>query len=155
MFARRGGAAVAVDYGSAAGELAVCISAVGLVNRAELTERELEVLRRSRAGLDYRPRDWTLIELLGPNTSQVLRALGVLGERDHPISLVPFAGAPIGSVPAYWLLKSDRRALALVPAHDAAAAWSFIERAGRPFGISCVGSDAASRYELIERTRRL
>jgi glycine cleavage system aminomethyltransferase T len=152
VFARRGGTDVAVDYGSAGGELAVCVSAVGLVNRAALTDAEHELLRRSHAGVQLG--EWTAIELLGPHTTDVLRALGVLVESDHPISLVPFADAPIGPVPARWLLKSDHRALALVPAHDAAAAWSFIEQSGRPFGISCVGSDAASRYELIERTRR-
>ena len=154
VFARRGGNEVAVDYGSAAGELAVCISAVGLVNRAGLTEPELDLLHRSLPDLDYRPGDWTAVELLGPRTMDVLRAIGVLGEHDHPISLVPFARAPVGPVPAYWLVKSDHRALALVAAREAAAAWSLIERSGVPFGISCVGSDAASRYELIERTRR-
>ena len=131
VFARRGDTEVAVDYGSAAGELAVCISAVGLVKRAELAEPELELLRRSHPGLEYRPADWTAIELLGPNTMDVLRALGVLGEHDHPISLVPFARADVGPVPAYWLLKSDHRALALVAAREAAAAWSLIERTRR------------------------
>ena len=34
----------------------------------------------------------------------------------------------------------------------AGEAWLAIERAGRPFGISCVGHEAASRYALLERT---
>jgi hypothetical protein len=29
--------------------------------------------------------------------------------------------------------------------------WLAIERVGRPFGLSCVGHEAASRYALMER----
>jgi hypothetical protein len=31
--------------------------------------------------------------------------------------------------------------------------WRAVERAGRPFGLSCVGQEAAGRYSLLERTR--
>ena len=36
---------------------------------------------------------------------------------------------------------------------EQAGAWRAIERAGRPFGLSCVGQEAAGRYALLERTR--
>jgi glycine cleavage system aminomethyltransferase T len=42
VFARREGRSVAVSYGSAAGELAVCVRAVGLVDRSDLTKLALE-----------------------------------------------------------------------------------------------------------------
>lgn len=147
VFARRAGNQVPVDYGSVAGELAVCVSAVGLISR-ELTALELDELRRSDFADSFGLEEWSAIELVGPRTADVLGALGV------PRSAAPFAGSPIGQVPAHWLLKGDQRALALVPAAMAGDAFSELESAGRPFGISCVGWDAASRYELIERSRR-
>src|SRR5947209_366566 len=42
VFAEHDGRLTAVNYGSAAGELAVCLRAVGLVDRSELTKLELE-----------------------------------------------------------------------------------------------------------------
>ena len=42
VFSSRGGHPTAIHYGSAAGELAVCVSAVGLVDRSELTKLEIE-----------------------------------------------------------------------------------------------------------------
>ena len=41
MFASRSGAPVVINYGSAAGELAACVSAAGLADRSELTKLEL------------------------------------------------------------------------------------------------------------------
>ena len=42
VFANRAGHAAAIHYGSAAGELAVCVSAVGVVDRSDLTILALE-----------------------------------------------------------------------------------------------------------------
>ena len=39
------------------------------------------------------------------------------------------------------------------PMRPPATAWRAIEQAGRPFGISCVGIEAARRYALLERGR--
>ena len=57
-----------------------------------------------------------------------------------------------GSAPidVNWLLESPRRALALVAREHAAIAWRALEEAGRPFAISCVGQQAASRYSLLD-----
>lgn len=93
------------------------------------------------------------IALLGRNADQVLRTLGAFGESGDPRAVAPFAHGSIAGTPASWLLQSDRRALALVPRDHAGEAWLAIEGAGRPFGISCVGHEAASRYALLERTR--
>ena len=54
-------------------------------------------------------------------------------------------------IPTWWLLQSDRQALALVPRDQAGEAWVAVERIGRPFGISCVGHEAACRYAVMER----
>jgi hypothetical protein len=39
----------------------------------------------------------------------------------------------------------------LVDADAAAGVWQAIDDAGRPFGLSCVGGEAVSRFELLER----
>ena len=93
------------------------------------------------------------IGLLGRNADKVLRALGAFGESGDPRAVAPFLHGQVADIPASWLLQSDRRALALVPSARAGEAWLAIESAGRPFGISCVGHDAACRYALLERTR--
>ena len=93
------------------------------------------------------------IGLLGRNADKILRALGAFGESGDPRAVAPFAHGSVDGIPAWWLLQSDRRALALVPRERAGEAWLAIERAGRPFGISCVGQEAACRYALLERTR--
>jgi hypothetical protein len=41
----------------------------------------------------------------------------------------------------------------LVDRERAGEVWSAIEHAGRRFGLSCVGQEAAGRYALLERTR--
>jgi glycine cleavage system aminomethyltransferase T len=211
VFSTRSGQTVPTDFGSAAGELSVCIRAVGLVDRSELTKLVIEartaqlehlidriagavlgpggalhaagawwcaaaadvvtivsdpqVGERLRAQLrteavhhaltiiDHTA-DWAAIEVLGPAAGKVLRGVGVYGEAGDPRQVAPFTSRPLAGIPAQWLLKSDHRALALVTRERAGDAWLEIERAGRPFGISCVGFDAASRYELLERAAR-
>jgi glycine cleavage system aminomethyltransferase T len=91
------------------------------------------------------------VALLGPGTGKVLSALGAYGSSGDPRDARPFARGSVGGVPAAWLLQSDRRAMALVPREQAGDAWLAIEQAGRPFGISCVGHEAACRYALMER----
>lgn len=211
VFSIRDGRPVAANYGSAAGELAVCVSAVGLVDRSELSKLVIEappgqlrhlmsrllgsfvapdgalfadgawwcaaapnqvvvlcephaaarVGERLRAQAVHhvalvvreRSTDWAAIELLGRTAGKVLRALGVYGESGDPRRVSPFSAGTVGGIDAQWLLESDCRALALVPHERAGEVWRAIERTGRPFGISCVGWDAASRYSLLERRR--
>ena len=93
------------------------------------------------------------IGLLGRHTGKILAALGVYGPRRDPRQAPPFARTPIEGVATAWLLQSDRQALALVPREHAGEVWLGIERAGRPFGLSCVGHEAACRYALMERLR--
>ena len=211
VLATRDGRSVAMNFGSAAAELAVCVRAVGLVDRSELSKLVLEappaqlaalttrlvgdavspggvlsagnawwcgdaagrviVLSEPDTGSRLRDRlhtdarrfvtttvhdasaELAAIGLLGRGADEVLRALGAFGAAGDPRAVAPFAHGLLAGIPASWLLQSDRRALALVPREHAGEAWLAIERAGRPFGISCVGHEAACRYALLERTR--
>lgn len=219
MILRRAGAVfsvredrpVAVHFGSAAAELAVCVRAVGLVDRSDLSTLALEAPPAQLAALmsrmvgatvspgglvstrsawwcgespdrvivvsDARTADrvagalhgvaarhvtvrdlsdqLTALSLLGRGTGRVLAALGVYGRAGDPRHASPFGPAPLDGIPADWLLQSDHRALALVPREHAGEAWLALERAGRPFGISCVGHEAACRYALLERSASL
>lgn len=209
VFARHDGRPVVVNFGSAAGELAVCVRAVGLVDRSELTKLVLEapaaqlahlvirlagsgpaagralqmggawwcglaadrviVLCEPAAGARLRDRlrshalhhvelvvrdhteDWVAIALVGHGTPRVLRALGVHDDVGDAADGPRLRTGEVQGVEVTWLLESDRRALALVARERAGAVWRAVEDAGRPFGISCVGQDAASRYQLLER----
>ena len=211
VLATRDGRPVAMNFGSAAAELAVCVRAVGLVDRSELSKLVVEaspaqlaaltsrlagdrvslggvlsagsawwcgdapgrviVLSDPETGARLRDRlhvdarrfagiavrdasaELAAIAVLGRSASEVLRALGAYGEAGDPRTVPPFAHGLLAGVPTSWLLQSDRRALALVPREHAGEAWLAIERAGRPFGISCVGYEAACRYALLERAR--
>jgi glycine cleavage system aminomethyltransferase T len=212
VFSTREGRPTVIHYGSPAGELAVCLRAVGLLDRSELTKlaiqappaqlghlvtrvagravapggalladgawwcraadgrliilcephvgrRLLAVLREQTVHhVAVTVRDlseqWAAIELLGRRTGQVLSALGVYGETGDPRHVPPFGEQPVAGVEASWLLESSQRALALVPRSSAGDVWRAIELAGRSFGISCVGSEAARRYALLERSFR-
>lgn len=205
----REGRPVAINFGSAAAELAVCVRTVGLVDRSEESTLALEAppaqlaaLTRRLVGATVSPgglvsggsawwcgetdervivicdartalrlsgglrsdaarhvvvRDLsgelTAIGLLGRNTAQVLTALRVYGPSGDPRTARPFARGAVEGAPAWWLLQSDRRAMALVGREQAGEAWLAIERAGRRYGISCVGQEAAARYTLMERLR--
>jgi glycine cleavage system aminomethyltransferase T len=209
VFSGPGGQEPAIHYGSPAGELAVCVSAVGLVDRSRLSQLVLEapssqlshltsrlvggtvaaggalqaagawwcgagsgrivvlcephVASRLQSGLhDHAPgrvalavhdrsADWAAIELLGRCAGKVLRVLGVYGESGDARQVPPFTTATVAGCEVQWLLESARSALLLVGREFAPDMWQAIEQAGRPFGISCVGLDAASRYGLLER----
>lgn len=209
VLSTRDGRPVAINFGSAAAELAVCVRTVGLVDRSDLCTLALEAppaqlsaLMRRLVGatvapgglvsagsawwcgetadraivvcdprialrlaeglrtdaarhVDVRDRsgELTAIGLLGRNTGQVLSALGVYGPSGDPRAAKPFALASVEGIPARWLLQSDHRALVLVGRERAGEAWLAIERTGRPYGISCVGHEAAARFTLMERLR--
>lgn len=211
VVAMHGGRPIAAHFGSAAAELAVCVRAVGLVDRSDLSTLALAAPPAQLAALTSRlagatvspgglvssgPAWWcgeapdrvtvvsdsrtagrlvaalraeaarhlavcdrsgemTAIELLGPATARVLAALGVYGASGDPRRAKPFEAGSVAGIPAWWLLHSDRHAVALVAPEWAGEAWLALERAGRPFGISCVGHEAARRYAVMERLRAL
>jgi glycine cleavage system aminomethyltransferase T len=210
VFVERGGRRSPVNFGSAAGELAVCASRVGLVDRsaidklvltapavrlddviARLTGGTLAVggtiasggaqwcrlaadrvlvlceavvaAERSRAQLrqlllhhpslivEDRSDEWAAIGVIGRAAAQVLNALGAYGEAGNPRLVAPLAPGTVGGAAVTWLHECDHSALAIVPREVAGLVWHAIELAGRPYGISCVGREAASRYRLTER----
>jgi glycine cleavage system aminomethyltransferase T len=212
VFAGHNGRSLAVNYGSAAGELAVCVRAVGLVDRSELTKLVLEapsaqlghllvrltgrtvavggalqtddgwwcraaedrvillsepaagerlrehlrhqaqVLHHVSVTIADRSDEWAAIALIGDATPKLLRALGAYGDSGDARSVSPFGAGVVHGVEVMWLLESDRRAVALVGRGQAAELWRALEDAGRPFGLSCVGHEAARRYALLERS---
>ena len=209
-FGHRHGRRIAVNYGSPAGELAVCVRAVGLVDRSELAKFMLEappaqlshlamrltgqtvavggallaggawwcrttperfvvlcsplMADRFLAGLRALPAHhvslrtddvsdtYAALGVVGRAKPRVLAALGVYGESGDARRTSPITTCQVGGVEVMWLLESDRTALALVPRSEAADVWRAIEDAGRSFGLSYVGHEAASRYTLLERT---
>lgn len=92
---------------------------------------------------------WCAIALVGRHALGVLRALGALDGGDP--RQTPPQPARIGGAAVHVLMQSDRRALLLVDQLQAAAVWHATEAAGRPFGLSCVGSQAVARYTLLDR----
>lgn len=209
VLSARDGSTGAVNYGSAAGELAVCVRAVGLVDRSDLHTLVIEASpgqlqrvvprllggplapggmrfaggawwcgarpdqiivvceprpahrlaarlgasQQFAVGVSDQSTAWEAIELLGRATPDVLRALRVYGDAGDPRSVQPFSTGTVAGVGLMWLLDCDHRALALAPSESAGQVWRAIETAGRPFGISCVGWEAAARYAVLERTR--
>ena len=209
VFASHGGRAAAIHYGSAAGELAVCVSAVGLVDRSELTtlalqapSAQLSQLTSRLAGGEVAPGGaldaagawWcgaapdTVLVVCAPDVGRRLvdrlrvarrapgraacadrRLLGYRPARPRGSRRAARArclrlgrrSAPGRAVRA----RSDRRGprcggcssqtaarSCSPPTSKPVACGAPIERAGRPFGISCVGQEAAGRYTLLERT---
>lgn len=212
VFSSRNGHPVAIHYGSAAGELSVCVSAVGLVDRSDLCKLEIETpgdrasaelssrvagAELHRGGAVWADGSWwcwtapnrilvltdrgtgrRLVErlrihalhhvvrsiqdrsaklagigLLGPGAREVLAAVGAYGPSGDPRLAPPFGSRTVAGVEVSWLLESDRSAVAVVARDRAADVWRALEQAGRPFGISCVGQEAAGRYALVERVR--
>jgi hypothetical protein len=56
-------------------------------------------------------------------------------------------------VDARWLTASDHPGLLVVARDQAESALRAVERAGRDFGISYVGAEAAARYRLLQKVR--
>lgn len=207
VFGHRAGRRIAVSYGSPAGELAVCVRAVGLVDRSELAKFILEAPPAQLSHLAMRMTGQTVavggalpadgawwcrttperfvvlcsplmadrflarlpahhvslrtddvsethaaLAVVGRAKPKVLAALGVYGESGDARRISPITTCRVGGVEVMWLLESDRTALAVVPRSDAADVWRAIEEAGKSFGLSYVGHEAASRYTLLERT---
>ena len=65
--------------------------------------------------------------------------------------MAPLAPGSVGGVAVTWLHECDHSASAIVAREAAGLVWQTIEAAGRPYGISCVGHEAANRYRLMER----
>lgn len=194
---------------SAPGELAVCVTGVGLVERddidaihfqalattiaaitEELTGVELATGGATRVGTSWwcRPSDTTglvltpsrsaariaallrtqtrrhgdmgvdngdehgsLLGIVGPRTTALLAALGVLGDGGDPHRVPPCTTAVLAGVPVTWLLESDASVLAYVAAADTRHVERAIEHAGQPLRLCRVGREAFMQYTLMQR----
>ena len=203
------GHGVVAHYGSAAGELAACVSAVGLADRSDLAKLVLQgpaaqlrylaqrltgselapggailsggawwcaespermlvicdaprgdrlhavlharVARRSAVTLSDHSAELAALAVVGRRASALLAELGVYGESGNPRHVPPLTAHAGAGADVLWLLESDDKALALMPAADAPTVWHTIERAGQSFGLCAVGQDALARYALIRR----
>jgi hypothetical protein len=96
---------------------------------------------------------WSSIALVGRRVVEVLSALDALGPGGDPRTAAPFGPATIAGAAAHVLLQSDRRAILLVEPSAADGVWRAVAEAGRPFGLSCVGTEAVERFALLDRLR--
>ena len=209
VLTRRDGCRVAAHFGSPAGELAVCATGVGLVDRSEIGKLELrgypeavdqvvsyltdghvepnEVMRADGArwcsaspdrlfalcepsslfDLSERMHDavrrtpgllltdeteeLAALALLGPAAPAVLAATGAWNLETIGLPRPSFSALTLEGLPAFLLEESSARSLILVEHEYAERLWDILERAGRRFGLSCVGCEAADRFAMIER----
>lgn len=115
--------------------------------RARLVEA---LVRHPDVSLRDRSDDWAALAVLGGLAPRLLARLGVYGESGDARRVPPFHRRVVGGVQTLWLLRTDRLAITLMDAAEAAVAWRAVERAGRPLGICAVGRDAMTRYALID-----
>ena len=81
----------------------------------------------------------------------MLAALGAWSLDTIQLPRPSFGAYVLEGIPVFLFEESATRALILVERDYAAGLWSLLERVGRPFGLSCVGADAADRFAVIER----
>jgi glycine cleavage system aminomethyltransferase T len=92
------------------------------------------------------------IGLYGRYAGRVLAALGVDDGPFAGLSRSTAARAAIVlAIPVHLIRPSRHQVIMMVDRDDAERLWHLIESAGRPFGLSLVGADAAARYALLER----
>jgi glycine cleavage system aminomethyltransferase T len=105
---------------------------------------------RSGAGFSVADRsdDLAAIGLVGRAAPAVLSALGLLADLR---AAAPFSRVHVEGVDADLLLQSDARALLLTDASRARELWAAVETAGKPLGLSYVGSEALRRFAVRER----
>jgi glycine cleavage system aminomethyltransferase T len=119
----------------------------------ELSERlHAAVARTPGALLTDETDELAALALLGPATPSVIAALGAWDLETIALPRPSFASLSLEGLPVFLLEESTARALLLVESEYAERLFDLLERAGRRFGISCVGADAAERFPIIERS---
>ena len=117
--------------------------------------RQLHDESHRTTGLAVRDRSGELsaIGVVGRATPRLLAALGAYGEHADPRRVRPLAPGRLADAEILWLLQSDESALALVAPDAVRAAWDAIDQAGREFGLSYVGTEAAARLSVAAALR--
>jgi glycine cleavage system aminomethyltransferase T len=124
VLANRDGRSVAIHYGSAAAELAVCVSAVGLVDRSELTKLLVEAPSAQLGSLIKR--------LLGDDVAPggALQTGGAWWCRASPSQLV-VVGEPAAGPRLAERVRAQARHHARLAVTDLSEDWAAIGVAGR------------------------
>jgi glycine cleavage system aminomethyltransferase T len=91
------------------------------------------------------------LALLGPAAPSVVAALGAWDLETVALPRPSFAAVTLDGLPVFLLEGSSSRFLMLVEREYAERLWDLLERVGQRFGLSCVGSEAADRFAVIER----
>jgi hypothetical protein len=81
----------------------------------------------------------------------VVAALGAWDLETVALPRPSFAAVTLDGLPVFLLEGSSSRFLMLVEREYAERLWDLLERVGQRFGLSCVGSEAADRFAVIER----
>jgi glycine cleavage system aminomethyltransferase T len=127
VFSGRDDRTVALHYGCAAGELAVCVSAVGLLDRSDLSKLRIEAPPRQLSGLTARLTGGTLAP------GGALFAGHAWWCREGPASVIvlcePAAGAPFRA-----RLQAERRHVAGLVVENRSDEWAAIVVIGRRAG---------------------
>ena len=173
---QRHGRWVAADYGSAAGEVAVCLSRVGLAERSDRAtfevragvERALEELTElgDRAWFVRVLPDEAVIRCDGEDEAacaaalaradgaQVLEVSGNYAALDlvGPRAEQALAAAAIDEDrdPVIVVRQGTAVVELLVPRANGPAMWNRLLEAGQPLGLSCVGLDALEHLAVSE-----
>jgi glycine cleavage system aminomethyltransferase T len=117
-----------------------------------LSERLHEAVRRAPGALlTDETEELAALALLGPATPSVIAALGAWDLETVALPRPSFSALTLEGLPVFLLEESSARSLILVEREYAERLWDLLERVGRPFGLSCVGADAADRFAMIER----
>lgn len=131
------GSAAALDFGSAAGELAACVHAVGLLVTGTDAVDGTDGFTASAAIIDAdavteAPGNTVRFELLGRRVEKVIRDL---------VAVRPGTR---------WSRPSPGRAITTVPEDEALGFWRALVEAGSRHGLANVGDAAAARFRLLE-----
>lgn len=118
----------------------------------DLSERMHDAVRRTPGVLlTDETEDLAALALLGPAAPSVIAALGAWDLETVALPRPSFAALSFEGLPVFLLEESRARSLVLVEREYAERLWDLLERVGRPFGLACVGAEAADRFAMIER----
>src|SRR4051812_25500269 len=118
----------------------------------DLSERMHDAVRRTPGALlTDETEELAALALLGPAAPSVIAALGAWDLETIALPRPSFSALTLEGLPVFLLEESSARATILVDSEYAERLFDLLERLGRRFGLSCVGTDAADRFAMIER----
>jgi glycine cleavage system aminomethyltransferase T len=117
-----------------------------------LSERLHEAVRRTPGALlTDETEELAALALLGPSAPSVVAALGAWDLETIALPRPSFSALTLEGIPVFLLEESSARSMFLVDSEYAERLFDLLERVGRRFGLSLVGTDAADRFAMVER----